>query len=574
MRILFIASSHNGLSQRLQCELEDDGHFIEIAIFQSANQIVEIVEHCSPDLILAPFLKSPIPDTVWKQYLCLIVHPGVVGDRGPSSLDWAIMNQVPVWGVTVLQADEEMDAGDIWASEEFNRREVSKSNLYRHEVTEAAVVAVKQAIANFQLKAFKPRPLDYHDKEVKGQWNDPIKRKNRHFEWTDASTDILKKIRAADSTPGLLESRIFDEEYYMFGGHNEAILKGNPGEIIAKRDGAICIGTGDGSIWISHLKKKGNGVKRKAAILLEDKLGHLPELTIDAFETCNNRETFKEIWVEQQSDVCFINFDFYNGAMSTHQCNRLRKVFMQASQMEFSVIVLRGGADLWSNGIDLNEIECAQNPADASWENIVAIDDLTREIINCDKLVVSAMAGNAGAGGAILALAADFVYARAGIVLNPHYKKMGLYGSEYWTYLLPRRVGNIKAKSIMDNCTAMTAEQAKTIGFVDDCLVGGVAEFNKKIGEKAMALAKHPDLKKMVNEKRNNRLKDETKKPLDQYRNEELSQMQKIFYDPQSDYHFLRHFFVLKVALQSQQEHEWEIVDFKCERRVREPMHA
>ena len=50
------------------------------------------------------------------------------------------------------------------------------------------------------------------------------------------------------------------------------------------------------------------------------------------------------------------------------------------------------------------------------------------------------MQGNAGAGGVFLALAADQVWARHGVVLNPHYKNMGnLYGSEYWTYLLPRR---------------------------------------------------------------------------------------------------------------------------------------
>jgi putative two-component system hydrogenase maturation factor HypX/HoxX len=29
---------------------------------------------------------------------------------------------------------------------------------------------------------------------------------------------------------------------------------------------------------------------------------------------------------------------------------------------------------------------------------------------------------------------------RAGAVLNPHYRLMGLHGSEYWTYTLPRRV--------------------------------------------------------------------------------------------------------------------------------------
>jgi hypothetical protein len=37
--------------------------------------------------------------------------------------------------------------------------------------------------------------------------------------------------------------------------------------------------------------------------------------------------------------------------------------------------------------------------------------------------VIAGLRGNAGAGGAMLALAADRVYARQGVVLNPHYKR-------------------------------------------------------------------------------------------------------------------------------------------------------
>lgn len=36
-----------------------------------------------PDLVIAPFLKRPIPADVWRGTLCLIVHPGIRGDRGP-----------------------------------------------------------------------------------------------------------------------------------------------------------------------------------------------------------------------------------------------------------------------------------------------------------------------------------------------------------------------------------------------------------------------------------------------------------------------------------------------------------
>ena len=107
------------------------------------------------------------------------------------------------------------------------------------------------------------------------------------------------------------------------------------------------------------------------------------------------------------------------------------------------MIVLIGGDDYFSNGIHLNVIEAAEDPAAESWRNLVAINDLVRDIVQTDShLVISALGGDAAAGGVPLALAADHVVAREDIVLNPYYQHMGgLYGSEYWTYLLPRRVG-------------------------------------------------------------------------------------------------------------------------------------
>ena len=68
-------------------------------------------------------------------------------------------------------------------------------------------------------------------------------------------------------------------------------------------------------------------------------------------------------------------------------------------------------------------------------------------LLTTHKLVISALEGNAGAGGIFLALAADQVVMRDGIVLNPHYKNMGnLFWSEYWTNVLPRRVGQDRAR--------------------------------------------------------------------------------------------------------------------------------
>ena len=119
MNILFITSAHNSLSQRLLIELSAQGHDVSVALATSDEAMRRAVDRHAPELIVAPMLKVAIPQAIWARHVCLIMHPGIRGDRGPSSLDWAITNAETSWGVTVLQAVAEMDAGPVWASHEF-----------------------------------------------------------------------------------------------------------------------------------------------------------------------------------------------------------------------------------------------------------------------------------------------------------------------------------------------------------------------------------------------------------------------------------------------------------------------
>jgi len=213
------------------------------------------------------------------------------------------------------------------------------------------------------------------------------------------------------------------------------------------------------------------------------------------------------------------------------------------------VLVLLGGPDFWSNGIHLNVIEAAEHPADESWRNIDAMNDLVREIITIDaQITIAAMQGNAGAGGAFLALAADRVHARDGVVLNPHYKGMGnLYGSEYWTYLLPRRVGAVAAHAITERRLPIGAQEAAALGLIDDHFGATPAAFRAEVRTRAHALAADPGISRLLDEKRARRSADEQQKPLDAYRTEELDRMKLNFFGFDTSYHVARDHFVRKV---------------------------
>ena len=557
MQILFLVSAHNSLSQRALIALTELGHDVAVAVVDSAPSMEAAVRVHAPDLIVCPFLKTLIPESIWERHCCLIVHPGPRGDRGPSSLDWAIELDKREWGVTVLQANGEVDAGEVWATSTFTMRPAAKSSLYRHEVRAAAVEAVLDAVDRIVLVG-AARSASAHVASPAARPCLPLMTQQaRAIDWTSDRTErVLRKIRAGDGSPGVLDT-IDGKHFHLFGAHPERTLGGWPGELLAQRNGAICRATVDGAVWITHLKRQGSQNERHFKLPAARALARagleldVPEIEIAFDAQIPEGQTYREIVYYENAGVGYLRFAFYNGAMSTAQCARLREAYAHVrAQQHTRVIVLLGGDDYFSNGIHLNEIEASDDPAEESWCNLQAIDDLVKDIVETDShLVISALAGDAGSGGVPLALAADYVLAREDIVLNPYYQHMGgLYGSEYWTYLLPRRVGPAAATRLTGApFRAVGTSEAVKIGLLNAAFGAGLGDFRTRTARFAERIAHDGLHQSRLQDKRRRRAHDEHAKPLDAYRDEELAHCHRCFFGADPSYHQARRRFVYKL---------------------------
>jgi len=320
---------------------------------------------------------------------------------------------------------------------------------------------------------------------------------------------------------------------------------------VARRGGAICRATVDGAVWIPQLRRRpGPGgpatIKLPATLALGGSAADVPE-AIAPLAMTPGRRTYQEISYRESAGVGYLEFSFPGGAMSTSQCRRLLTAYRYAQRRPVRVIVLGGPRDVFSNGIHLNVIEAACDPAAESWRNINAINDLVEAILTTTgQLTVAALAGNAAAGGLMLALAADEVWCRAGAVLNPHYRLMGLHGSEYWTYTLPRRVGAEQAARLTDACLPVSPASALGCGLVDRVVEGGADAFRAQVADLAERLAHGPDYARRVALKAQQLTPAAMVRPLDAYRQAELAAMNRNFYDPREPYAQLRRAFVYK----------------------------
>ncbi|KAG0142162.1 hypothetical protein CROQUDRAFT_50702 [Cronartium quercuum f. sp. fusiforme G11] len=536
IKILFLCTSHNSLSQRLSLVLQDKGYHVTVELAISPQIMIQATELASPDLIICPFLTKKVPAEVYEKYLTLIVHPGPPGDAGPSAIDWVLLGDDGLepdatkalvelsdneyiqssrgrshWGVTVLQAIEEFDAGPVWAWNQFpisldGPNALTKAGLYRGPVTQAAIAACLTAIERIISVAGSPNAINCNlvaepawakscaslgQEFLGGVTRTRPLLKSTERAWDPAihsAAFVARRLRASDSQPGVQMKLFGDRSLYLYGGtieEHQTLPTGPPGAIVAQRASAVLVRTADNKgVWITHLRR----LKPKSDTLLPAKLPAMlclrsipelaSELDLDAVPVWELEGftkvpgTFQETWIDYENleggfKTAFVYSDFYNGAASTAQCQALLLAIQEAvkPENELKALVLMGGG-YWSNGIHLGV--CSTDIARESWRNINAINDCVQAVLEQTKIVTfAAIRGNAAAGGFALATCCDFVFSVDSAVINPHYRAVGLYGSEYHTLTWYSRAGEENARKFLRSMLPMSAAGAQRLGLVD-----------------------------------------------------------------------------------------------------------
>lgn len=464
-------------------------------------------------------------------------HPSRTSWRqGPSSLDWAITDNEAMWGVTALEASEELDAGPVWAWRTFDiPGGATKSSVYNGPVTDAAMECIAEVVEKFGTAEFVPTPSDRLPTPVPSARTRPaMKQADRSFSWDQDAPSIVRAIRAADGFPGVAAPLGLDN-VYVYDAHLDYHVDVEPGAIVEYHHQAIRVATGNGSVWIGHARRVGPG---------NFKLPATAAVRPGVFVSQVWESRCPETRYYRDGDIGYLSFTFYNGAMSTAQSSRLARVLRWAMSRDTKVLVLSGDYDRFSNGIHLNVIEAASDQAGEAWANIKAINEIATAIVNCaHQVVVAAFTGSAGAGGVMLPLGSDVVVARDGVVLNPHYATMGLYGSELHTYTLPARVGRAEADRLLSECAPVGVQRALEIGLVDAIGPRDSAQFEAWLSEVAHDVLDGGRRESLL-ERKSRRLELDPPAP---YEQRELEEMKADMFGDRNGFAEKRRNFVLKL---------------------------
>ncbi len=487
-RVLLLSNAFGGATMAAYCWLRDRGIKTAFQPAGSAAAMIAADLRYGPDLLFAPMLTARVPAELLGRVV--INHPGRIGDRGASSIDWGRYRREPFGGTTLLLAADGWDTGDVvyTATYPYPDEPATKSWIHSH-LNRAAMLRGLEQVAGPAVA----RPLDYSHCDVLGTWNDPMGQGDCGVDWSMPAEEIVWRAAARDGAPGVLTD-LLGRPVRLFDVHLGGPSRADEGRVVDWiADAAIRVAAGPRagnglreSVWIGYVKPAAGAdgqptFKQPGAWWLRDAVGYLPPQAADP-EPCLG---YRPITTRRYGSVAVITASAYNGAWSTTFCHSVAiTVDAAARRPEIDQIVLRGGgAGPFGNGIHLNHIYGASRRGGIrgagttalrreAETNIRAINEVALALFRArrnGRSVIVLLDGDAGAGGAFLSLCADVVVAVPGRTFNYHYRGMGgLTGSEFHTLMLPFRVMDESARSrLLIDCLPLSAHQAQRQGLVD-----------------------------------------------------------------------------------------------------------
>jgi enoyl-CoA hydratase len=154
---------------------------------------------------------------------------------------------------------------------------------------------------------------------------------------------------------------------------------------------------------------------------------------------------------------------------------------------ETRVAILRGAGKGFSAGGDLAMVEQMTHDFDTRARVWREARDLVYNMINCSKIIVSAMHGPAVGAGLVAGLMADISIASKTARLIDGHTRLGVAAGDHAAIVWPLLCGMAKAKYYLLLCETVSGEEAERIGLVS--MTCEEAELQAKALEVARKLA-------------------------------------------------------------------------------------
>ncbi len=229
-------------------------------------EIIRELKQLTPDVAVVAAYGKIIPPEIFNlpAYQTLNLHPSILPlYRGPSPIQYALLNGDKETGITIQKIDQETDHGDIIASEKVMIGGENFEELHDELANLGSNLLIK-ILPGYIKGEITPKVQDHS----KATFTKIIKKEDGKINWNDNSKKIFNTFRAFHQWPGIWTS--WNNKILKIADCSNAESNDTkPGTIYEQGD-HIYIGCGKGSLEIKRLQLE----SKKEMAIKDFVLGH------------------------------------------------------------------------------------------------------------------------------------------------------------------------------------------------------------------------------------------------------------------------------------------------------------
>tara|TARA_Y100000588_G_C14232326_1_gene915808 strand:+ start:107 stop:1021 length:915 start_codon:yes stop_codon:yes gene_type:complete len=223
----------------------------------------------APDLCVMAFVTLIVPEEFLNiptkgsiQY-----HPSLLPrHRGPSSINWPIIQGETTTGLSIFWPDNGLDTGPNLLQKTVSiDADDTLGTLYFDKLFPMGVKAIEEAV-DLVRDGKAPRIAQDESQATYEGW---CRSEDVEIDWTRPATDVYNLIRGADPQPGAWTT-FQGEKLQIFSASKDVNdSEGVPGEVILLSDEGFSVSVKDGSITVKRVRRA-SGRKVSAHEFMEE----------------------------------------------------------------------------------------------------------------------------------------------------------------------------------------------------------------------------------------------------------------------------------------------------------------
>lgn len=224
-----------------------------------AEDFVTTLRELKPDLIVVVAYGQILPQAILDlpRLGCLNVHTSLLPKyRGAAPIQWAILEDEPETGVTIMKMDAGLDSGDILTQTQTPIQPDDDSQTLHDRLAILGAELLTQTIPNVAAKSILPRKQPTEGSSYARK----ISKEDGKLNWNEPARKLWNQIRAFTPWPGAFTFQTVGENKRLLKIWQAEVVEtssNEPGKILQADKSGIVVACGANALRILSLQREG-----------------------------------------------------------------------------------------------------------------------------------------------------------------------------------------------------------------------------------------------------------------------------------------------------------------------------